>query len=351
MKGKKWNAIVIGGTLAILVILAGITMFIDPFMHYHKGQNFLEYPLKDERYQNDGIARYYEYDSIITGTSMCQNFKCSEFDELWKATSIKIANSGASYHESCQNIRRAFSHNPNVKNVLCSLDGNRLNYPAFKDEYEGYPEYLYDNNPFNDVEYLLNKEVVPKTIAVLNYTRSGQKTTTMDEYGSWNQYKSFGKASVLASFNLIEEREEEWKLTEEDIERIQENVNENFVQLAKQHPDTTFYLFFPPYSICYWEALVRTKQLNAQLEAQKMSVEMLLTVENIKVFDFSYRTDITGNLDNYTDTMHYGEWINSEILQMMADGEGLLLYDDLEEYYEKVRQLYLTYDYTSYRNE
>lgn len=350
MEGKRWNLIVVAGTMAILAMLAGATILVDPFLHYHGGQNFLAYPLKYERYQNDGIARHYEYDSIITGTSMCQNFKCSEFNELWGAVAIKITNSGASYHESCENIRRAFLHNANVKNVLCSLDGNRLNYPAFEDEYDGYPQYLYDNNPFNDVNYLLNKEVALKIIAVLNYTRSGQKTTTMDEYGSWSQYKSFGKESVLASFNLIEEREEEWKLTEEDIEQIQENVYQNFVKLAEQYPDTNFYLFFPPYSICYWEALVRTKQLNAQLEAQKMSVEMLLAADNVKVFDFSYRIDITENLNNYTDTLHYGEWINTKILQMMAEGEGLLTRDNLEEYYNILREMYSTYDYSSYRN-
>lgn len=348
MQGKKWNVTVIGATLAILVILAGVTMWVDPFLHYHIEQAWLEYPLRDERYQNDGIARYYEYDSIITGTSMCQNFKCSEFDGLWGAKSIKIANSGASFHESCENINRAFSHNADIRNVLCSLDGNRLNYPASEDEYEGYPAYLYDRNPFNDVNYLLNKEVVPKTIAVLNYTRSGQKTTTPDEYGNWSQYKSFGKESVLASFVPLEEAEEEWYLTEEDIRRISENVCENFVKTAEQHPDATFYLFFPPYSICYWEALVRTKQLDAQLAAQKMSAELLLEADNVRVFDFSYRIDIIEDLDNYTDTLHYGEWINSEILRMMSEGEGELTDAGLEEYYDSVRTLYLNYDYSSY---
>ena len=65
MKSKKWNLLVIGTTMGILLILAGVTMFVDPFLHYHGGLSFLEYPLKDERYQNDGIARHYEYDSII----------------------------------------------------------------------------------------------------------------------------------------------------------------------------------------------------------------------------------------------------------------------------------------------
>lgn len=349
MKAGKWNYIVIGGTVGVLVLLAGITMFIDPFMHYGRGRSFLEYPLKYERYQNDGIARHYDYDSIITGTSMCQNFKCSEFDEIFGGCAIKIANSGASYHESCENIKRALSHNGEVKNVLCSLDGTRLNYPAFEDEYEGYPLYLYDSNPFNDVYYLLNKEVIPKTIAIVNYTRSGQKTTTMDEYASWSQYATFGRESVLASFTLLEEREEEWILTEEDKQQICENVSANFLELAEKYPDTTFYLFFPPYSICYWEAMVRIKQLGAQLEAQKTGAELLLSANNIRIYDFSYRIDITGDLDNYTDTMHYGEWINSEILQMMNEGEGMLTADNLDEYYDYIYKLYSEYDYTLYR--
>ena len=40
-------------------------------------------------------------------------------------------------------------------------------------------------------------------------------------------------------------------------------------------------------------------------------MELLLTAPNIQVYDFSYRIDIIENLDNYTDTLHYGEWINS----------------------------------------
>lgn len=349
MKSKSWNALVICSTLGILLLIAGVIIFVDPFLHYHSGQPFFEYPLKDERYQNDGIARHYEYDSIIVGTSMCQNFLCSEFDELWGANSVKMTTSGASYHESNSNIRRALSHNEDVKYVVCSLDGNRLNYDFDKDEYEGYPEYLYDNNPFNDVNYLLNKEVVPKTLAVLNYTRAGNITTSRDDYGSWGRYKSYGRDAVLATFTLLDEFEEESSLTEEDVQRIQKNISNNFLETAKMYPDTTFYLFFPPYSICYWEALARTKQLNMQIEAQKIGVELLLTVENIRLYDFSDRIDITGNLDNYTDTLHYGEWINSEILHMMRDGIGELTEENYEEHYDELKKLYTEYDYSLYR--
>ncbi|MCM1027880.1 MAG: hypothetical protein NC432_15760 [Roseburia sp.] len=176
MKASVWNKIVLGATGGILALVAAVTAWIDPFLHYHAPLAGLQYPLKDERYQNDGIMRNFSYDAIITGTSMCQNFRVSEFDELWGTTAIKVCYSGGSYKEIDESVRRALEYQNDVRYVLRSLDSNRLNYPADQNEYEGYPTYLYDRNPFNDVNYLLNKEVVPKTVAVINYTRSGQET-------------------------------------------------------------------------------------------------------------------------------------------------------------------------------
>ena len=77
MNASKWNRIVLGGTLGLLIIIGAATAVIDPFLHYHLPLKGLEYPLLDERYQNDGIARHFSYDAIITGTSMTQNFKPS----------------------------------------------------------------------------------------------------------------------------------------------------------------------------------------------------------------------------------------------------------------------------------
>ena len=78
---------------------------------------------------------------------------------------------------------------------------------------------------------------------------------------------------------------------------------------------------------------------------------MLFRSENVRVYDFSYRVDIIGNLDNYTDSLHYGEWVNSEILRMMSAGEGLLTGENVEEYYDFIRELYAEYDYSSYKDE
>ena len=151
--------------------------------------------------------------------------------------------------------------------------------------------------------------------------------------------------AVMSSFVKLPVTDEKVELSEEDIREIRENIGQNIEKLVSAHPDTEFYYFFPPYSICYWEALVRSGQLEAQIQTQKIACEMLLDYPNVHLFDFSRETEVIANLDNYMDTMHYGGWVNSEILGWMKSGEGELHKEDYEAYYSQVEQFYANFDY------
>ena len=340
MKSTRWNIVVIWGTIGVLMMVALANFVVDPYLHYRKPGEMFEYPLKDERYINDGIARNYEYEAMITGTSMIQNFKASQMEELWQVPTIKTAYSGATFHELNTCIRRALQYNPKLKYVLCSLDGSRINYDAQADSYEGYPEYLYDNNPFNDVNYLLNKEVVPKTIAVINYTRAGNKTTSMDAYGTWSQYKTFGKEAVEAARVPKQAAAQMVSFTKEDRQRVWENVTENYLKTALEYPEVTFYFFLPPYSIYYWEDLVKNGQMEAQLQAEELAVSLLTEADNVQVYGYADCMEIVGNLDNYMDILHYGEWINEDIMNRIYRGEGQLTKENYGEYFQRIREIY-----------
>lgn len=99
MNFKKWIFIFFTETCIITFILAAINVIVDPFFHYHKPLPGLFYILNNERYQNNGILKHFDYDAIITGTSMTENFKTSEFDKLFNVNSIKIPFSGATFKE------------------------------------------------------------------------------------------------------------------------------------------------------------------------------------------------------------------------------------------------------------
>lgn len=347
MKSKNWNLLVLCGTAFFLVAIAIITIIIDPFLHYHGPLLGLQYPLNNERYQNDGISRNFEYDALITGTSMTQNFKPSEMDALFDCKTIKLSYSGASYKEINDGVVRAISYNPDLKYVVRSLDAHFLNYDANQNEYHNYPEYLYDNNPFNDVYYLFNKDVVPKTIAVINYTRAGNLTPTFDAYSNWNHYKAFGETAVLQTVVIPEASAEALVLTDDDYARIQENLQKNVIDTALKHPEIDFYVFYPPYSIYFYKSFLDANQWDAQVEKERYATKLLLSAENIHIFGFATNTELCTDLDNYTDTLHYGEWVNSYILECMHSGEYQLTKDNYNQYFDTIYTLYKNYDYST----
>ena len=342
---KKWNRIVILSIILILLLIALATIVIDPFLHYHKPLEGLEYPLKEERYINDGLARHYEYSAIITGSSTSQNFKASQFEKNWGVKTIKMTYAGGTFAEVNGGIERAFSYNNDIRYVLRGLDGKQINVAKDAFYYDGIPTYLYDRNPFNDVYYLLNKDVMVKTAAVINYTRSGQKTTTMDDYAAWYPYATYGRENVLAGLIDYSSFTEEYQLSEQDKTNITENVRTNLLQVALDHPKTEFLMFYSPASGAYWYGMVESKQLHAQLEAEKMCTEILLEAPNIRVFGFANHDEMTTDLDNYMDTLHFSEKISENILDWIYAGEGELTKDNYEEYYRRVETLYSNYEF------
>ena len=345
---KKWGIALLTLTAACLIGVGTIIAVMDPFFHYHKPLEGLSYPLSNERYQNDGIVKHFDYDAVITGTSMTLNFKTSELDELFQVHSVKVAFPGAMYKEINDNLEKAVEANPNIRLVVRGLDKLWLLKDAQETGYdkESYPTYLYDDRLYNDVYYVLNKNVLcNSTREVLGYTRSGQKTTDFDTYGNWMHAFSCGKEAVDAVYCRVNKADEEQEMTEADLKLLRENLVQNVTDLAQAHPEIDFYLFLTPYSIYYWDNLNQTGTLRKQLAVEKEAIRLLVEYDNIYLFAFSDLFDMICDLDNYKDEIHYSEDINSQILKWMSRKEHLLTKDNYQEYCDKIYEFYTTYDY------
>ena len=348
MSSRKWIIEFLAVCGILLGGLGAITVIIDPYFHYHKPLDSLQYPISNERYQNNGIVKHFEYDAVITGTSMTQNFKTSEFDEIFHVNSVKVPFSGASYKEINDNLTIAVESNPNIKIILRGLDYNRLldEKNEMRYDMDFYPWYLYDDVPYNDVKYIFNKTVLfQTTLGVLEYTRDGGKTTDFDEYSNWMECSTFGKETVDATYTRADRIDVLEQLSTEDYKNINENVTQNITELADAHPEIDFYLFFTPYSIYYWDSLNQMGILEKQLEAEKYVIELLLLHDNIHLFSFFTEFDMICNLDNYKDIAHYGENVNSQILLWMLEGKHEITRENYQEYCQVMKNFYTNYDY------
>ena len=346
MKSRKWTLICLLAAGLILALAAAVTALIDPLFHFHAPLEGLSYAIYDERYQNDGIVRHFDYDAVITGTSMTENFKTSQFDELFGVNAVKTSYSGATFRELRENLERAFETHPDIKCVLFSLDQYCLVQDGDALTYEDYPTYLYDDEPLNDVNYLLNKDVLLGHMTeTLAYTLYGWDTTGFDEYANWTEGSVFGAEAVLAQYDRPEKAGETVPFSPEDRAVLEENLQHNILDLARAHPDTEFYLFFPPYSVVWWDMEQRWGSLDRQIDIQLAAAEQLLTADNIRLFSFCDDFDVAGDLSLYKDIFHFNEDISGRILRDMAAGEHELTEEDLAGYGARLREWYGSYDY------
>lgn len=338
----------------VTLLFIGICVVeVDPFFHYHKPDiEKYHYAIDNERSQNDGISKQFEYNMMITGTSMTENFKTTEAEAIWAeegVRAIKVPYSGASYKEINENIERALVHNENLRIIIRGLDMSR--FTDFKDvmrlELGEYPTYLYDDCIWNDVKYLFNRDVVFNRVGPMICKIEEPGMTSFDEYANWMPSYNFGPDAVLESENknLSENAGSPVHLTKQEREWLLGNVRQNVTSLAKEYPAIDFYYFFTPYSIVWWGLRVEDGSIYKQIEAERLMIEEILKCENIKLYSFNNRTDITSNLNNYKDYVHYGIWINSLMLKWMHDGKYQLTEENYEAYLEEEMAFYISYDY------
>ncbi|WP_314777723.1 hypothetical protein [uncultured Solobacterium sp.] len=357
MKNKTWLLIFSVVVLVCVVVISSLTVYVDPYMHYHKPLiNKFYYELDNQRSQNNGIIKHFDYDAVITGTSMTETFKTSEMDEIFGCNAIKVPFSGASFKEINDNLELALKTHPNIKYVIRSLDryGFLAGKNAMRDDLGDYPTYLYDNNPFNDIEYLLNRDVLYNRIynmAVDAKYQGKVGITSFDEYSNWMKHYKFGKDAVLRA--LFEDREYKFydaeqteTLSDEERETIRETVVQNITALADLYPNTQFYYFLPPYSAAYWGSLRQRGELKKQIEIEEYALSLIVSHKNIHLFGWN-RFDITDNLNNYKDFTHYGEWVNSWMLYQMHQDIGRLDESNYQTYLKELYNHYMDFDYNS----
>lgn len=345
MKAKKF---IVGTICIVAFLLAAMGIFvavIDPYFHYHKPLSNLEYPMDNEYYQNAGIARNFDFEAVIAGDSMTQNFKASQAEALWGLKTVKIPNPGAPLRETDKAVKFAIKHQDNLKLVIRQLDDYMYVRDAYAERYASSDNYLYNDNPFDDVKYLWEKETFIDAFTVLTYTRAGKTTPDFDVYSNETEYEEYGNMESLAGYLARTQAFYFDGDLEEVKDKALENIRVNVIQTALDNPDIEFYFFVPPYSGAYWKEIQNAGVMDNELAVEKAVLSEVLAVDNIMVFYFMDDFDITTDWSHYSDELHFDEGINEYILDTMAAGDRLLTRDNLDEHLQNLEDFYSSYDF------
>lgn len=342
MSYRRFTRTVIVFLVLMLLFVAGVVFVIDPFCQYHMPWFGMEavYDRGTQSYTNPGLAKNYEYDSVLLGSSVSENFRASWFDELFDCNTLKLPYAGA-WSKTYTQIMQVVFEEKTLKNVFFSVDQFAFQNDASVLRYE-MPLYLYDRNPLNDVNYLLNKEVFSEIYDMYQYNHSG-KIIPYDDAYSWQETHVFSEERVLKQYKRPQKASAE-RNADYWISAAEKNLN-NILPFVEDNPDTTFYFFFPPYSILWWDMYERTSSLDAILNMTGYIMERLLEYENVRVFYFQNQPEIILDLNNYRESMHFSRDINHWEAKCLASGEYEVLAGEVQQILEGMKSTTLSFDY------
>ena len=325
---KKFTKRFLIQSLSLLLLIGAVVAYTDPFYHYHAPAAGLKAVVNKAEYQCIGTIRNFKYDGLLLGSSMAENYNNRWFDEAFGCTTIKGIKSSATTMDLLYYLEEAY-RNHALGYVFYNLDLFALNAELkhhFADE--GMPLYLYNDTILDDVSYLFNKDVLFEYIP---YQLASSLKQDYDEGASynWAQYKTFSEEAALLHYERSPISEEKG-MGEEEKRLIDANVA-LLVQMAKSHPETEFYFFYPPYSLLWWDTVNRDGRTETFLYAAGRAAEALTGCGNVHLYSFLAEEDIVCGLNFYMDSMHFSADINQWIVGQLNGSEYLLTEENYKE--------------------
>ena len=329
MTRKCWTMLTLFLLILSLGAILGAVFVFDPFEVYHRAWFHIP-PIENstQNYSNAGIAKSYDYDSVVIGSSMTENFSPYLLEKQLGGSFIKLPiNAGTPFNHR-QMMDLAFGTH-DVKRIVYGIDIEALTWFYSTPKCE-MPDYLYDDNLFNDTQYWFNSSVLLKYIPACLKTLGQSNPDLRDTMYNWGTLYEYGKDAALRDVkitnNVVDQKTDTLNGTLSQQSKL--NVEHNYLPYIQAHPDTEFIFFFPPYSLAKWYTFYLESSFEYHLDQKIALIRSLLPYENVKIYDFQAETDWILNLNHYIDTSHYGPWINDAMTELMAKDEYRILSAD-----------------------
>jgi hypothetical protein len=330
LTSSQWLKRFIALVLAVLVILAAAVYIIDPYYHYRAYDN--KYKI-DKIFSVPGVVKNYDYDTIIIGSSMTQNFDPETFRQELGQNPVKATIGGMDNPEVAALLKLA-QDSGHAENYYLCIDNSMLNSD---DGEERFPQYLLDDNVFNDYRYFWGYEAwmrfIPLDLGLVLADKLGitlpsrfNDARSIDRMGDWAYLYNFGADYVLERYA----KSSTGGASNVDMTTVYDTSFETCDALldSLDLSQGNITVYFPPYSALLWYTLQQSGTLDDMLAIKQHFVERISQYDNVTIYDFQ-GAEFTADLDNYMDLSHHSTEINDYIVHCFATGEYKATLDTL----------------------
>ena len=329
-KSKKFILRFFGLTAFLLILAAIPVIVVDPFFHYHGLLPGLKPVYSRYEYQVNGALEYLDYDAVMLGSSVTMNINSSAFDEAYGCTTEKAVSSGAHCCTLVYFLEKAFA-NRELKYVFWGLDPDQICYAIDPVPDQNQALFLRDKNPFNDVNYFWNIDVLfddlPNMLAISRHADYDRGMAY-----DFTTFKTFG-ADIALETHLPEGEVSEMLPIdgEEYLKRINANMD-SVEALVAAHPETEFKFFFTLAGILWWDIHYRDGKLERYYNAWENAVRRLDKYDNVTFYSGVFNDrDCIMDISHYCDYCHADYEFNQLQAMSVINEDRIITVDNMEE--------------------
>ena len=338
MKSRTFFLATLACVLLALAGTAGVVAWVNPLLTAGALEEGGTALFVNERYEMAGLIRYQDYEDIVMGTSLVANYRASWFTEGTGRKTLKVTFPDGRLSEFGIALDLAFRTHGTLNTVYFCLDPNIL---IREDQSVELPEYLYNDNPADDLQFYINGESL--ALAVKSMLLGDDAKVPLDEAFIWDEKYEFSWGSAFGAY-IRPEKAGEPLPAGAYLAAAQANMD-MICSWIEEHPDTQFRIWFPPYSILYWDKAQREGTTEAILTSLEYACGRLLVYENVSIHSFLYDKWTITDLGLYTDHIHCSSEVTMKAVREMNDGGWRIWPDYYVGQIDELRKYLNSYDF------
>lgn len=286
----------------------------------------------NQRYQYPSVVRSGRYDSLIIGTSTSRLIDPKPFEAALGGRFANVAlNSGTAW-EQTELVKLFLRHQGKPHALVVGIDWVWCAENADRERitFRGFPEWMYDDNPWNDLAYMLNTRAVE--ISGRRFAAALGGAPARLPPNGWEIFtppeRDYDLEKVLVKIYGSGPRQLPPPIVPADVMGPDERAGLRFPalvwldELIRQGRWQRVVLMLPPVHVM---AQPRSGSRAALVEAEcKVRIARIGARYRVPVVDFRLSSDITTRDENYWDPLHYrvaiAERIARSVVEAVATG-------------------------------
>jgi hypothetical protein len=275
------------------------------------------------------------------GTSLAIHFRQSDIDRVLGVKSLKLSMTGSSSREQTFVLAAAMAKHPGrivwevddwIFHDTPEIDAD-INLPAdlYRRNARGVASYLFDGATARESVWVAARSIPalePLVAALTSEALFKFPLSRVDDINALAADEDIGALynarRAMAAYRYITDPvRSKYLLDDTDYDMKVRVFERDAISLIRANPDVTFDIYLPPYSVLQWVSLRDTspETLKSVYAFSAYLCRRLMDFSNVRLFDFRSLSEVTHDLNNYSDVIHHSPAIDLKVLGWLARGE------------------------------